>query len=528
MAIATGRTFPGIVAGRCGSVLGVRGDDDRTLASAGSHVAAVLSTLRGWGSQWFDSAPPRFRPVLEAMVVMRVVEPASKLATWRMLDGERAVTSLPLLVGLEELTRQDLYRALDWRQARLRQGLNGVWRGALLPVESWFSNDLTSTWVTGHSCELAAYGYSRDGKRDESCDRVRPDLYGGGLSGVSGGVSGEYRRLCHRGRARAEKLNVRFGLSRVVWVGDRGMLTQTKIDTVLRPAGMSWVTSLRAMQIRKLQEIRGPWQVSLFDETGLIEVSSPDYPGERLVVCRNPLLAEERARKREELLGATERELDKIVAATLRKRAPLRGKAAIGLWVGKVIARFKMAKHFEITITHETFAYLRKPQQIEAEAALDGIYVLRTNTAPTQLSAPRTVEAYKRLACPSNGLSVRSKRSISRSDRYADRVRGLPVFLCMLAYSVEWQMRQKLKPLLFDDEEIPDQRPTNSSPVHPAERSDSAKQKDATGVNQNGMPVHSFRSLLADLTTVCYNVASTPIDPAAKIILTTRPTPSQQ
>jgi hypothetical protein len=493
------------------------------------HVAAVLGTLRAFGSGWFDAAPPRLRPVLEAMLVMRVVEPASKLATWRMLDDERAVTSLPRLLGLEGVARQDLYRALDWLY-RAQAGIERRLAKRHLQGGVLVFYDLTSTWVTGQSCELAAYGYSRDGKRDD------PQIVFGLVCTADGcpvavEVFPGNTADCTTVAAQVEKLKSRFGLSRVVWVGDRGMLTETRIDTVLRPSGMSWVTSLRATQIRRLLETQGPWQHSLFDETGLIEILSPDYPGERLVVCRNPLLAEERARKREELLGATERELDKIVAATSRKRAPLRGEAAIALRVGKVIQRFKMAKHFELTITDETFAYTRKLEQIQAEAALDGIYVLRTDTPPAQLSAPQTVGAYKRLTHVERAF--RSLKTVDLKVRpifHLERRSGtrLPVFLCMLAYYVEWQMRQKLKPLLFDDEEIEELRQAQSSPVHPAERSDSAKHKDTTGVNQDGTPVHSFRSLLADLSTVCYNIASTPINPNAKIILRTRPTPLQQ
>lgn len=492
------------------------------------HVAAVLGTLRAFGTGWFDGAPPRLRPVLEAMVVMRVVEPASKLATWRMLEGDRAVTSLPLLLGLEALAPDDLYHALDWL-GKAQPGIEKRLARRHLAGGVLVLYDLTSTWVTGRCCELAARGYSRDGKRGD------PQIVFGLVCTADGcpvavEVFPGNTADCTTVAAQVEKLKSRFGLSRVVWVGDRGMLTETQIDNVLRPSGMSWVTSLRATQIRRLMETQGPWQLSLFDETGLIEMSSPDYPGERLVVCRNPLLAEERARKREELLSATERDLDKIVAATGRKRAPLRGEAAIALRVGKVIQRFKMAKHFELTITDETFAYARKKAQIEAEAALDGIYVLRTDTRPTQLSAPQTVEAYKRLA-----HVERAFRSLKTVDLHvrpifhwnADRVRA-HVFLCVLAYYVEWQMRQKLKALLFDDEEIEPQRQAKTSPVEPTERSDSAKQKDATGVNQNGTPIHSFRSLLADLATVCYNVASTPINPDAKIVLTTRPTPLQQ
>ncbi|HUL12893.1 MAG TPA: IS1634 family transposase [Methylococcaceae bacterium] len=488
------------------------------------HVAAVLGTLRACGRAWFTQAPARLRPIVEAMIVMRVVTPASKLATWRMLEQPRAVTSLPMLLDLDSLSPDDLYAALDWLgQAQpdieRRLAKQHLSEGVLVLY------DLTSTWLTGQCCELAAPGYSRDGKKGEPqivfgliCTRdgcpVAVEVFPGNTAD------------CATVAAQVEKLKTRFGLSRVVWVGDRGMLTETKIETVLRPAGMSWVTALRASQIRQLAEAQGPWQLSLFDETGLLEVASPEYPGERLMVCRNPALAEERARTRQALLAATERELDKIVAATQRQRSPLQGESAIGVRVGKVIERFKMAKHFALTITENSFSYARKIPQIEAEAALDGLYVLRTDVPQTELSAAQVVGTYKSLA-----HVERAFRALKTVDLHvrpifhwnSDRVRA-HVFLCLLAYYVEWQMRQKLKPLLFDDEEIP----PSPSPARPAERSESARQKDATGLNPNGMPVHSFRSLLADLATVCYNVASTPLNPNAKIILTTRPTALQR
>ena len=488
------------------------------------HVAAVLGTLRACGRAWFTQAPARLRPIVEAMIVMRVVTPASKLATWRMLDPSRTVTSLPRLLALDSLSPDDLYAALDWLgqaqpEIERRLAKQHLSEGVLVLY------DLTSTWLTGQCCELAAPGYSRDGKKGEPqivfgviCTRdgcpVAVEVFPGNTAD------------CTTVAAQVEKLKTRFGLSRVVWVGDRGMLTETKIETVLRPAGMSWVTALRASQIRQLAEAQGPWQLSLFDETGLLEVSSPEYPAERLMVCRNPALAEERTRTRQALLAATERELDKIVAATQRQRSPLQGESAIGVRVGKVIGRFKMAKHFALTITENSFSYARKIPQIEAEAALDGLYVLRTDVSQTELSAAQVVGTYKSLA-----HVERAFRALKTVDLHvrpifhwnSDRVRA-HVFLCLLAYYVEWQMRQKLKPLLFDDEEIP----PSPSPARPAERSESARQKDATGLNPNGMPVHSFRSLLADLATVCYNVASTPLNPNAKIILTTRPTALQR
>jgi len=329
--------------------------------------------------------------------------------------------------------------------------------------------------------------------------------------------------------AQIDKLRQRFGLSQVVWVGDRGMITSARIEQVLRPAGMSWITALRSPQIAELLEERGPWQPSLFDERGLIALDSARYPGERLVVCRNPALAEERARKRAELLAATEVELAAIAQATARPRNRLHGQDKIGLRVGRVIERYRMAKHFELEITETSFMFTRKQEQIDAEAALDGLYVLRTNVPSEQLSDAQTVLAYKSLA-----QVERAFRSMKTVDLHVrpiyhfseSRVRA-HVFLCMLAYYVEWHLREALKPLLHDDEDLATRRDQRANPVMPTPRSEGVSAKAARHRTDDALPVHSLHTLLQDLSTLTYNITSTPVNPQAKIVITTRPTPLQ-
>jgi transposase len=329
--------------------------------------------------------------------------------------------------------------------------------------------------------------------------------------------------------AQVAKLRERFGIQHIVWAGDRGMLTSARIEQVLKPQGMDWVSSLRAPQIAQLAAEHGPFQPSLFDERNLLELTSEHFPGERLVVCRNPLLAEERARKRAELLAATEAELAKVAAATARARNPLRGQQAIALRVGRVIERFHMGKHIELSITDSSFTWQRKDLAIAQEAALDGLYVIRTSVSAQQLDAAAAVAAYKSLS-----HVERAFRSIKTVDLHvrpifhysAQRVRA-HVFLCMLAYYVEWHMRERLKPMLFDDEYLQEASDSRVSPVLKAVRSAHAKAKDASKTADDGMPLHSFRTLLQDLATLAYNVTHTSLNPQAKIVLTTRPTPLQ-
>jgi transposase len=325
------------------------------------------------------------------------------------------------------------------------------------------------------------------------------------------------------------KLKDRFGIGHIAWVGDRGMLTSARIEQVLKPQGMDWVSSLRAPQIAQLAAEHGPLQPSLFDERNLLELTSQHFPDERLVVCRNPLLAEERARKRLELLAATEADLAKITAATQRARRPLRGEQAIALRVGRVIERFHMAKHLSLTITDTALTWARKDEAIRAEAALDGLYVIRTSLSKDKLDANAAVAAYKSLAHVERAF--RSMKTVDLNVRpvflYSEQRVRAHVFLCMLAYYVQWHMRQRLKPMLFDDEDRIEASASRASPVAKAVRSEHAKAKEARKRADDGSPLHSFGTLLKDLATLTYNITHTALNPAAKIVLTTRPTPLQ-
>jgi hypothetical protein len=492
------------------------------------HVAAVLGAARGSGcSQWFGSAPKELQPLLQAMLVARVLEPASKLATHRMLHEDTATSSLGHVLGVGQCGVDELYRALDW----LHDAQPGIERRLArqhLVGSTLVLYDLTSTWLTGRCCELAARGHSRDGKRDD------PQIVFGLVCTAEGCpisvevFKGNTADPATVG-AQVVKLKERFGIERIAWAGDRGMLTSARIEQVLKPQGMDWVSSLRAPQIAQLAAEHGPFQPSLFDERNLLELSSQHFPDERLVVCRNPLLAEERARKRLELLAATEADLAKIAAATQRVRNPLRGEQAIALRVGRVIERFHMAKHLALTITDTSLAWARKDDAIAAEAALDGLYVIRTSLPKDKLDANAAVAAYKSLAHVERAF--RSMKTVDLNVRpvfhYSEQRVRAHVFLCMLAYYVEWHMRARLKPMLFDDEYLDEASATRASPVAKAVRSEQAKAKDASKLADDGLPLHSFRTLLKDLATLTLNITHTALNPEAKISLTSRPTPVQ-
>ena len=492
------------------------------------HVAAVLGAARACGAEkWFASAPEELRAVLLAMLCARVLAPASKLATHRMLHDDTATSSLGRVLGVGQCQADDLYRALDWLH-EAQPTLERALARKHLVGSTLVLYDLTSTWLTGHCCELAARGHSRDGKRDD------PQIVFGLVCTASGapiavevfaGNTGDPSTVA----TQVSKLKERFGIERMAWVGDRGMLTSARIEQVLRPQAQDWITSLRAPHIAQLAAEHGPFQPSLFDQRNLIELTSAQFPGERLVVCRNPLLAAERARKRGELLAATELELAKIAAATQRASRALRGEQAIALRVGRVINRFHMAKHFELSITDTALRWTRKSDAIAAETALDGLYVIRTSLSADQLDAAATVAAYKSLAHVERAF--RCMKTIDLHVRpvfhyNAERVRA-HVLLCMLAYYVEWHMRECLKPMLFDDEFIEQAQAARASPVNKALRSEHAQAKDATKRGDDGSPLHSFRTLLQDLATVAYNITSTSLNPNAKIVITTRPTPVQ-
>jgi len=494
------------------------------------HVAAALGTLRKLGLDRILSQggrqPRREVALCIAMIVARLIDPASKLATARGLDEETATCSLGQVLDLGMVDEQELYEALDWlvgQQERIERTLarRHLEHGTLVLY------DVTSTYFEGRTCPLAKLGYGRDGKRGklqivigllctaEGCP-VAVEVFEGNVGDPS------------TVQSQVDKLKQRFRLERVVLIGDRGMITEARIEETVKPAGLNFITALRAPAIRSLAEA-GTLQLSLFDQRDLAEITSPDYPGERLVACRNPLLADERARKRRDLLDATERELLHIQTRVRRQKRSLRGKDKIALAVGAVVNHYKMAKHFDVTITDRNLTFERKTEQIDAEALLDGIYVLRTDLEPKTLDATSTVRAYKDLA-----NVERAFRSLKTVDlevrpihhRRADRVRA-HVLLCMLAYHLEWHMRRALEPILFDDHDKAAALAARSSIVAKAERSDAADRKAATRRTHDGLPVHSFRSLLADLATVTRNTMAMVQSPDATFVLYPQLTPVQ-
>jgi len=490
------------------------------------HVAAVLGMARKLGlDRLLPRRPERLATLALALVVARVLEPAAKLATARQLSEASAAHSLGAVLGLGALDEDELYRALDLlggAQAKIEARLarRHLRDGCLVLY------DLTSSWLEGRCCELARFGYSRDGQR------AKLQIVFGLLCTAEGcpiavevfeGDTADPATLA----AQVAKLKERFKLGRVVLVGDRGMITAARIAQDLKPAGLDWITALRAPAIQALAAEGGPLQLSLFDQRDLAEITSPDYPGERLVVCRNPDLAAERARKRAALLAATEHDLAKIVAATRRARAPLRGRAQIALKVGAVLGRRKMAKHFGLTITDDALTFARDDAAIAREAALDGFYVVRTSVPADALDAPAAVLAYKSLA-----QVERAFRALKTVDlevrpihhRRAGRVRA-HVFLCLLAYYVQWHLRRALAPLLFDDHDRAAAAAARPSPVAAARVSPAAAAKAQTRRTDAGQPVHSWRTLLADLATLTRNTVR--LGDAPPITMLARPTPLQ-
>src|SRR5215831_2297907 len=470
------------------------------------HVAAVMGSLRQLGlDKILDPRSCRPRDLAIAMIAARILDPGSKLATARALHPDTWSSSLSGYLGLEGVTEDELYRAMDWlleRQSTIEAALakKHLSEGGLVLY------DLTSTYFEGRHCQLARLGHSRDDKSG------KPQIVFGLLTDAAGcpvavevweGNTADPKTI----PAQVKKLRERFGLKRLVLVGDRGMITSARIrEDFSEDSGISWITALRATSIQKLAA-DGALQLSLFDTVDLAEIAHPDYPGERLVVCFNPILSEERARKREDLLQATEKELEKIAAATRRQKRPLRGKHTIGLGVGRVLGRFKVGKHYQINIEEDGFRYARRAESIEREKKLDGIYVIRTNVPAESMPASDVVRNYKQLS----GVE-RAFRSLKTVDlhvrpihhRLADRVRA-HVFLCMLAYYVEWHMREKLAPLLFDDHDKAAAQARRESIVKPARRSAAAERKALTKQTAQGEPVHSFQSLLADLATLTIN-----------------------
>jgi len=511
------------------------------------HVAATLGTLRKIAldrlllSTAKDTGSRRSCDLVVGMIVDRLVAPRSKLGFVRAVNPETACSSLGQMLDLGQVAEREVYEALDWLLAQQRRVENGLARRHLKDG-TLVLYDVSSSYFEGRHCPLAQFGYSRDKRGD------RPQIVYGLLCTKEGlpvavevfdGNTADPATVSEQ----VSKLKDRYQLDRVVLVGDRGMITTTRIRDNLKPAGLDWISCLRSKQIQELAADDGPLQLSLFDDRDLAEISAPQFPDERLIVCRNPLLAEERARKREALLVATERELSRIQdQVTRRTRAlepagaastdarRLKTAADIGLAVGAVVNKRKMAKHFDLVIGEGAFSFRRKPESITQEARLDGIYVIRTSLESKAMSAGETVQAYKGLArverafrcLKTSDLEIRPIRHWS-----AERVRA-HVFLCMLAYHVEWHLRQALAPLLFHDTEIDAMRAERTSPVVKTEPSEAVKSKKATKRNKAGLPVMGFVELMAHLGTLAANTLRAPFQGDHLFTLYTQKTELQE
>ncbi|MEZ6121347.1 MAG: IS1634 family transposase [Pirellulaceae bacterium] len=470
------------------------------------NVAAVLQTAQQLGLEnLLASRSCRQRDLIMALVVARVLSPRSKLSTTTALTTETAKHTLAEELAIGDVDVHELYAAMDWlatRQARIENKLakKHLKDGQLVLF------DVSSSYYTGRQSPLIKHGYSRDHRGD------RPQIVYGLLCDPEGrpiaievfpGNTADpptFTQIVATARKR-------FGINRLVFVGDRGMITSARINEDLRGVeGLDWISALRTEGIRKLCAA-GTIQMSLFDTQDLAEVTSEHFPDERLVVCRNPALAEQRARKRNELLEATEKKLEPIRIATQRKTNPLRGEKEISLRVGKVIGQHKMAKHFDLTITETSFAYARNEDRIREEAALDGLYVVRSSVDKKRMDSDKVVENYKSLAKVERAFRCIKTVDLSLRPIYhrnEERIRS-HVFICMLAYYVEWHMREKLRPVLFADDDQESAEAARKSIVAPAQRSESAKRKDATRRTSDDFPVQSFHDILQDLGTLCRN-----------------------
>src|SRR6266487_4529971 len=466
------------------------------------HVAAVLGTLRALGLQEvIDPLPSRSRDLVCAMVAAQVIDPSSKLACARGLRSQTATSSLGQVLWCSACDEDDLYEAMDWLYPR-QPGIEDALARRHLNDGTLVLYDVLSAAFEGRTCPLGAIGHPKDGVRG------RLQIVYGLLTSKEGipvaievfkGNTGDPATVA----AQVGKVKDRFALTRVVLVGDRGMLTAARLREDVGPAGLDWITALRAPQVKALVR-DGALQLSLFDETDLAEITSPDFPGERLVACKNPFGEAERTRKRESLLRATEADLAKIAAAVARDRRPLRGKDQIALRADRVLRRRKVAKHFTTSIGEDSFTYARDEDSITAEAALDGIYILRTSVQASGLGSGEVVSSCKALAhverafrAFNTDLDIRPTRR-----RTETRVRA-HVFLRMLSYYITWHMQARLAPILFTDDDKPAAQATRPSPVAPAARSRRALAKAAAKHTEGNLPVHSFDSLLTDLATIC-------------------------
>ena len=490
------------------------------------HVMAILETIKKLGlDKIISEKSSRIRNLVVAMIVARIINPKSKLATARGFNSETCSQSLGQLLDLEKADEDELYNALDWlleKQEKIEKHL------ALKHLESGtlVLYDVTSTYLEGNGCELGKYGDNRDKKKGKTqivfgllCSAkgcpIAVEVFEGNTSDGAT-LSGQI-----------EKVRKGWGIENVVWVSDRGIFTNSKINELVKPIeGLDYITGLTKPQIRKLAEVE-VIQLGLFEQVNLVEFESEDYPDERLIACRNPFIAQKNQLQREALLEAVEKELDLIVQATQREKRALKGQDKIALRVGKVLNQFKVNKYYNLEITEEGFYYQRKLELIAQETALDGVYVLRTSLESTWMDAATTVKAYKSLSQVEEAFRCYKSIDLKVRPIYhykGDRVKA-HIFLCMLAYYVEWHLKQCLAPLLFEDEEIDD----GSLNVIKASRSESAQSKERKKRNQENLPVHSFRTLLEDLGTICLNTVECTIrEGSYRFSKITRPTQLQQ
>ena len=506
---------------------GLDGAFEITRSLPHGHVAAVLGTARQLGlEELIDPVPSRQRDLVTAMAVAQVIAPDSKLAIARGLRDQTAAGSLGEVLHLGGCDEDDLYAAMDYLQAR-QDEIQDALAARHLAGGTVVLYDVSSAAFEGRTCPLGAIGHPKDGVRG------RLQIVYGLLTSKDGipvaievfkGNTGDPTTVA----SQVDKLKDRFGLGKVVLVGDRGMLTAARLREDVAPAHLDWITALRAPQVKALVR-DGDLQLTLFDQADLAEITSPDFPGERLIACMNPFLEAERARKREALLAATEADLGKIAAACARARRPLRGKDTIAVRADRVLRRRKVAKHFTVQITDDSIRYARDQDSITAEAKLDGIYVVRTSIGPDHLDSGEAVSSYKALAQVERAFRAFNTDLDIRPIRHRteDRVRA-HVFLRMLSYYLSWHIQARLAPLLFTDDDKAAAAVARPSPVAPAVRSPRALAKAATKQTPGDLPVHSFATLLADLGTICLNTIA-PADPALPgFRLVTTPTALQR
>ena len=520
-----GELIEALRAGLSGKTLLIAGEDlELVRALAHGHLAAAAAQASALGFPALLGPASRERDIAYALILARMVRPASKLATIAWWSD----TTLASDFSLEKVSTDEVYGAMDWllsRQDAIERALakRHLTKEANPTGRAYF--DLSSSWMEGRACPLSSFGHSRDGKRG------KPQIEYGLLTDPTGcpvairvfaGNTADPSAFS----AIVKVVRERFGLSELVMVGDRGMITSARIEALRALPGMGWLSALRAPAIKKLAAEQGPLQMSLFDEVNFAEITHPDYPGERLICCRNPALAEERARKREALLVASEAELEQVANATRRERRPLAGKDKIALRVGKVLNHYKMAKHFDLSFEEDSFSFARDEEQIAAEAALDGIYVLRTTIPDAELDASGVILAYKDLAGVERDF--RSMKAIDIDIRpvhhyLEDRVRA-HAFLCMLSTYLTFHLRKTLAPLTFTETE----KPSRSDPVAPATRSVAARKKDATKTNAEGESLRGYRQLIEHLGTLTRNQMRVVAGADVEFDLLATPTPTQR